>query len=82
MGAVAGIYQEEDKRGHLIFSPSSHRKYNNSAMGDLRVGEAGVSSSFPAAVVVGDDGRPDMSSCTSVTTRPLEVISLLRTIRL
>lgn len=53
-------------------------------MGDLRVGEAGVSSDFPAAVVVGDDddGRPDMSSCTSVTTRPLEVISLLRTIRL
>ena len=32
-------------------------------MGDLRVGEAGISSGFPAAVVVGDDdGRPDMSS--------------------
>lgn len=49
------------------------------------MGEEGVSSGFAAADVgeeEDDDGRPEMSSCTSVTTRPLEVISLLRVIRL
>jgi len=29
-----------------------------------------------------EDGKPVMSSCSSVTTRPLAVISLLRIIRL
>ena len=58
-----GSYQEDNK-GHFNFSPSSHRKYNNSAIGDLRVGEAGASSGLTGAVVTEgeDEGRPDMSS--------------------
>jgi hypothetical protein len=68
--------------GHLIFSPSSHRIYNSSAMGDLRVGELG-GPSLPAK-----DGEcpcpevEDVSSSCSTTTNPLEVISLRRVIRL
>ena len=76
------------KLGHLIFSPSSHRMYSSSAMGDFRdeamesslfaeVGSAGVEC--PESDI---DGRPVTSSCTSVTTRPWAVISLLRMIRL
>lgn len=61
-------------------------------MGDLRDGD---SSLFPDVVVIDGatecpepdvpvdvDGRPEISSCTSVTIRPLAVISLLRMMRL
>lgn len=65
--------------GHLSLRPSSHRIYKSSAIGDLRGGEAGASGSG-----IGEDeveGRPAIS-CSSVTTRPFAVISLLRIIRL
>lgn len=83
-----------NKLGHLIFRPSNQRMYKSSAMGDLRAGAAAESSLTAVAVVteegvaertepvVSEDGSPDISSCTSVTTSPFEVISLLRVIRL
>lgn len=61
--------------------------YSSSAIGDLRVGLSGGA----VAAVVDDStdplgldavGRPDISSCSSVITSPLEVISLFRMIRL
>jgi len=72
--------------GHLSFRPSSHRIYNNSAMGDFRDGEVswGIAPLADAKEPVGLDvvGKPEISSRSSVTTRPLDVISLLRMIRL
>lgn len=64
--------------------------YSISAIGDLRTGELGSSLLLllleitKGAVIepVDEDGRPDMSSWTSVTTKPLAVISLLRMMRL
>jgi hypothetical protein len=65
------------KLGHLIFSPSSHRIYSSSAMGDFRDGAMESSLFTEAEEAAGaecpeseDDGRPGTSSCTSVTTRP------------
>lgn len=55
-------------------------------MGDLRGASSPlvevVDGEWPELVGTGVDGRPEMSSCTSVTTSPLAVISLLRMIRL
>lgn len=62
--------------GHLSFKPSSQRIYSNSAMGDLRVGSASVAKGGSDV-----EGNP-LISCSSVTTSPLEVISLFLTIRL
>ena len=72
--------------GHFNFRPSSQRIYKSSAIGDLREGDSwagnpGVIPMDPVGLV-DDDGRPDISSSSSVTTRPLDVISLLRVIRL
>ncbi len=60
--------------GHLSFSPSNHRMYKSSAIGDLFGG---------SSVAVGPEveGSPDTSS-SSVTTNPFEVISLFRMMRL
>jgi hypothetical protein len=68
--------------GHLILSPSSHRMYNNSAIGDRLTGEASAPFSAPgvAGVVIAPDG-PAMSSTTSVTSNPRFVISLFRVTR-
>src|SRR6266851_6087001 len=68
--------------GHLILSPSSHRMYNSSAMGDRLTGEASAALSAPGVVgvVTAPDG-PAMSSTTSVTTSPRFVISLFRVTR-
>ena len=83
--AMKGSY-EDNMLGHLSFRPSSHRMYNNSAMGDFRDGEAswGLAPLADASEPIGLDvaGKPEISSCSSVTTRPLDVISLLRMIRL
>lgn len=69
--------------GHLIFSPSSHRMYNSSAMGDRLTGEASAALSAPGVVgVVAAPDGPAMSSTTSVTTSPRVVISLFRVTRL
>jgi hypothetical protein len=77
---------EDNMLGHLSFRPSSHRIYNNSAMGDFLDGEVsrGMAPLADAREPVGLDvvGKPEISSCSSVTTRPLDVISLLRMIRL
>ena len=65
--------------GHFSFSPSSHRRYNRSAMGDLLfVGDSGRGTAGGSDVA----GKPETSSCSSVTTRPLDVISLFLIIRL
>lgn len=76
--------------GHLILRPSNQRMYSISAMGDLRIGEPGSSplveldgdTECPEVGAPEEDGRPEMSSWTSVTTRPFAVISLLRIMRL
>ena len=70
--------------GHLIFSPSSQRMYNSSAMGDRLTGEASAALSPPPGVVgvVMAPDEPATSSTTSVTTRPRFVISLFRVTRL
>ena len=69
--------------GHLIFSPSNHRMYNSSAMGDRLTGEASAPLSAPGVVgVVAAPDGPAMSSTTSVTIRPRVVISLFRVTRL
>jgi hypothetical protein len=65
-----------DKLGHFNRSPSSQRMYISSEMGDF----FGIASSTFADSMV--DGKPEMSSWTSVTTRPLAVISLFRMMRL
>lgn len=74
--------------GHLSFKPSSQRIYSSSPIGDFRADDGGDGSpvagggdtTAPAGPEV--DGRPAISSCSSVTTRPFAVISLLRIIRL
>jgi hypothetical protein len=69
--------------GHLIFSPSNHRMYSSSAMGDRLTGEASPELSPPGVVGVAmDPDGPEISSTTSVTTRPRFVISLFRVTRL
>jgi hypothetical protein len=71
--------------GHLILNPSNHRIYSSSAIGDLRMGSSPFASGttdLPEPDVPEVDGRPETSSCTSVTTSPFAVISLLRVIRL
>ena len=60
--------------GHLSFSPSNQRIYNNSAIGDFLGGSS-------AAIGPEVEGSPESSS-SSVTTNPFEVISLFRMIRL
>jgi hypothetical protein len=75
----------DNKFGHLIFSPSNHRMYSSSAIGERLTGEASAALSPPGVVgvvaVVVPEG-PAMSSTTSVTTRPRFVISLFRVTRL
>jgi len=76
--------------GHLSLSPSNHRRYRRSPIGDLFAGDPGVSVDAIDVDRVSETappepevaGRPAISSCISVTTSPREVISLLRTIRL
>jgi len=86
MFIAEGNYDEDNILGHLSFRPSSHRIYNNSAMGDFRDDEVswGMAPSIDATELAGleVEGKPEISSCSSVTTRPLDVISLLRMIRL
>lgn len=67
--------------GHFSRSPSNQRIYNSSAIGDLRVGEAGSVRSSLEGVGDDDDGKLEISS-SSVTIRPLAVISLFRMTRL
>jgi hypothetical protein len=72
-------YAEDIRLGHLRRRPSSQRIYKSSAIGDLLLGDCGASDGGASA----DDGSAlDMSSCSSVTTRPFAVIILLRTMRL
>jgi hypothetical protein len=69
--------------GHLIFNPSSHRRYKSSAIGDFLEGASCGSKGETRWLTVSDDeGRPEMISWSSVTTNPLEVISLFRMMRL
>ena len=71
---------EERRLGHLSLRPSNQRMYSSSAMGDLLRG-AGSSAGGGISEVPEVEGKPEISS-SSVTTRPLDVISLLRMIRL
>lgn len=78
-------YVEDIILGHLRRRPSSQRIYKSSAIGDLLLGDCGVSftSLAPFADASADDGSaPEISSCSSVTTKPFAVIILLRTTRL
>jgi len=84
MFITEGGYDEDNILGHLSFRPSSHRIYNNSAMGDFRDEVSwGMAPSVDVTELAGleVEGKPEIS-CSSVTTRPLDVISLLRMIRL
>ena len=76
-GAPGGTRPEDAYRmlGHLSFKPSSQRMYNNSAMGDLRGGSASATNGSDV------EGNP-LTSCSSVTISPFEVISLFLMIRL
>ena len=67
--------------GHLILSPSSHRIYRSSAMGDRLTGDASEPVSAPGVAGNAPEG-PAISSTTSVTTSPRFVISLFRVTRL
>jgi len=68
--------------GHFSFSPSNQRKYKSSAMGDFRddTSRGGEDVGEPSGLE--DGGKPDNTSCSSVTTSPFEVISLFLVIRL
>jgi hypothetical protein len=70
--------------GHLIFSPSNHRMYSSSAIGDRLTGEASPALLSPPGVVGAAEvpEGPAISSTSSVTTRPRFVISLFRVTRL
>lgn len=80
-------YAEDIRLGHLRRRPSSQRIYKSSAIGDLLFGDCGVSDGDVPFTSFGDasadDGNaPEISSRSSVTTRPFAVIILLRTMRL
>lgn len=75
-------HHEDMILGHLIFSPSNHRRYKSSAIGDFLEGGSCGSEAEPRELTESDDeGRPEMTSCSSVMTNPLEVISLFRIMR-
>lgn len=81
---------DDIRLGHLMRRPSSQRIYKSSAIGDLVLGSEGGSITsaggrlrlFPLNGDASDEvGRPEISSCSSVTTKPFAVITLLRTTR-
>ena len=76
-------HHEDMILGHLIFNPSSHRRYKSSAIGDFLEGASWEGEGETRWLTESDDGgSPDMTSCSSVMTNPLEVISLFRMTRL
>ena len=68
------------KLGHFSLRPSSQRMYSSSAIGDRLFGASSLTPMTGASL---DVGRPATTgSSSSVTTRPLAVITLLRKTRL